>query len=75
MAQQAQQSGADQALPSGFKTEPVLKSGETAGGDPLKFGGEPRTYKKGEAFLESVNHSSSLQQGQRSDKNPRRLHG
>jgi quercetin dioxygenase-like cupin family protein len=100
IAQQAQQNDADQALPSGFNTEPVLKSGETADGDPLQFpqgenveivsvvgtldpggrtarhqhpvpvyvyvlegelevqteGGEPRTYKKGEAFLESVNH-------------------
>ena len=99
IAQQAQQSDADRALPSGFKTEPVLKSGETADGDPLQFpqgenveivsvvgtldpggrtarhqhpvpvyvyvlegelevqteGGEPRTYKQGEAFLESVN--------------------
>lgn len=99
MAQQGQQSEADQALPSGFATEPVLKSGKTADGDPLNFpqgenveivsvigtidpggrtarhqhpvpvyvyvlegelevqteGGEPRTYNKGEAFLESVN--------------------
>lgn len=97
-AQQAQQSDVDQALPSGFTTEPVLRSSETADGDPLSFpegenveiisvigtiepggrtprhqhpvpvyvyvlegelevqteGGEPRTYEKGEAFLESV---------------------
>jgi quercetin dioxygenase-like cupin family protein len=87
------------ALPQGFKAEPVLKSGKTADGDPLKFpatekaeivsvigtlepggrtalhqhpvpvyvyllegsltvkteGGEPRNYKAGQAFLESVN--------------------
>ena len=34
---------ADQALPSGFEVQPVLKSSVTADGDPLKFpqGGTP----------------------------------
>lgn len=87
----------DDALPSGFAAEPVLKSVTTADGDPLQWpsgkpeivsvigtlepggrtarhqhpvpvyvyvmegelevrteGGEPRNYKAGEAFLESV---------------------
>jgi len=88
------------ALPQGFKTTPLLKSGKTADGDPLRYlttdkpeivsvigtlepggrtalhqhpvpvyvyvlegglvvkteGGEPRTYKAGDAFLESVGH-------------------
>jgi quercetin dioxygenase-like cupin family protein len=88
----------DQALPSGFDAQPVLKSTKTADGDPLQLpttgqaeivsvigtlepggrtarhkhpvpvfvyllegelevqteGGEPRLYKTGEAFLESV---------------------
>ena len=91
---------ADNPLPSGFKTQAVLKSTKTADGDPLQFpqsgaaevvsvigtiepggrtarhqhpvpvfvyvmegelevkteGGEPRHYKAGDAFLESVNH-------------------
>jgi quercetin dioxygenase-like cupin family protein len=89
---------ADEALPSGFKAEPVLKETKTADGDPIQLpsgtaeivsvigtieaggrtarhqhpvpvyvyvlegelevqteGGEPRQYKQGEAFLESVN--------------------
>ncbi len=89
---------AQDALPSGFKAEPVLKSTKSADGDPLKLpqgnveivsvigmleaggrtarhqhpvpvyvyvmegslevqteGGEPRSYKAGEAFMESVN--------------------
>ena len=88
------------ALPQGFKTTPLLKSGKTADGDPLRYlntdkpeivsvigtlepggrtalhqhpvpvfvyvlegglvvkteGSEPRTYKAGDAFLESVGH-------------------
>ncbi len=35
-------SAADQALPSGFETKPLLKSGKTADGDPLQY---PRTDK------------------------------
>jgi len=98
--QQAHPAGgeADQALPSGFKAEPVLKESTTADGDPLQLpggtaeiisvigtldpggrtarhqhpvpvyvyvlegeievqteGGEPRQYKQGDAFLESMN--------------------
>ena len=88
---------AQDALPSGFTAEPVLKTAQTADGDPLKLpqdnaeivsvigtieaggrtarhqhpvpvyvyvlegalevqteGGEPRSYKAGEAFMESV---------------------
>ena len=88
----------DDALPSGFAAEPVLKATNTADGDPLQLpqgtveiisvigtiepqgrtarhqhpvpvfvyvlegelevqteGGEPRSYKTGEAFMESVN--------------------
>lgn len=87
----------DDALPSGFEAQPVLKSGVTADGDPIRLptenaeitsvigsiqaggrtarhqhpvpvyvyvmegeldvvteGGEPRHYKAGDAFLESV---------------------
>jgi quercetin dioxygenase-like cupin family protein len=43
-AQQAQPAAGatDEALPAGFETKPVLKSGKTAEGDPLQF---PRTEK------------------------------
>lgn len=42
MAQQSAGSDASQALPSGFKAEPLLKTAQTADGDPLKF---PQTEK------------------------------
>jgi quercetin dioxygenase-like cupin family protein len=41
-AQFAQAAGEDQALPKGFKTTPVLKSGVTAGKTPIEY---PKTGK------------------------------
>ncbi len=42
MAVAQQQHAADHALPSGFETKPLLKSGKTADGDPVQY---PKTEK------------------------------
>lgn len=96
--------GADQALPSGFETRPVLRTSETRDGEPFAFprtdrpeitsvigtiapggrtprhqhpvpvyvyilegqvelvtdGGEPRQYRSGEAYIESLNRNHQL---------------
>jgi quercetin dioxygenase-like cupin family protein len=100
--QQPAASGAtDQALPAGFETKPLIKTGKTRDNHPIQFprtdkpeitsvigtlqpggrtplhqhpipvyvyvldgeielqteGGQPHTYKTGDAFIESINHN------------------